>query len=98
MDYNSKEAKRKRFRFYAVLVCIIICVVLGFLSNIESFQIASYVFVSTFIWVASNFMWALGIGMAYPYASAYHWSNIGQIVLVFVEPILLVRFGIWLFG
>ena len=51
------------------------------------FYIGIYILVALIIYLVALFAWGFGVGMAYPYAKWYHWSNIGCACIMFGYPI-----------
>ena len=60
--------------------------------------IGIYIIVALVIYLAALFAWAFGIGMAYPWAKATHWSNIGGICITIGYPIAAIAAGILIFS
>ena len=60
--------------------------------------IGIYILVARVIYLAALFAWAFGFGMAYPWAKATHWSNIGCICIAIVYLIAAISEGILIFA
>lgn len=60
--------------------------------------IGIYIIVALVIYLVALFAWAFGIGMAYPWAKATHWSNVGCLCIAIVYPIAAIAAGILIFG
>lgn len=65
--------------------------------EMTALYIGIYTIVALIIYVVALFAWALGIGMGYPYAKWYHWSNIGCICISILYPIAAIVGGILIF-
>jgi hypothetical protein len=65
--------------------------------EMTALYIGIYTIVALIIYVVALFAWALGIGMGYPYAKWYHWSNIGCICISILYPIAAIAGGILIF-
>ena len=60
--------------------------------------IGIYIIVALVIYLAALFAWAVGFGMAYPWAKETHWSNIGGICISIGYPIAAISAGILIFA
>lgn len=64
----------------------------------SALYIGIYILVALVIYLAALFAWAFGFGMAYPWAKATHWSNIGCICIAIVYLIAAIAAGILIFA
>lgn len=60
--------------------------------------IGIYIIVALIVYLVALFAWAFGIGMGYPYAKWYHWSNIGCACIMFGYPVAAIAAGILIFA